>query len=398
MSQLTKKIYEEVLKEQDYVVSLRRHFHAYPEISCQEEETAKKIEEELDKLGLAHHRVANTGVVTEIVGQKEGSKTIVLRADIDALPLQENHDVPYCSKNQGAMHACGHDAHTAALLGAVKVLSENRDSFKGKVLVTFQPGEEVGYGARVIVDEGVIDQANRSFGIHVSSALPVGKIQICAGPNRAAVDQFEIVFHGLAGHVSTPEQAVDAAYMAAHYVVEAQALVTRKTNPMDPVLVGIGRIQAGTAYNIIANEAVIEGTLRTLNEETRAQVNGDLKKLAEYTASLFGGTVEYSTKDNTSVLTNDEQSSLEAQETAFEIFGKENVITSPNTGLGGDDMAEYIKRVPGVYAYVGTGNPEKPSTCAAHHTVDFDIDEDGLRVASAIYACYAVDYLNKEGE
>lgn len=388
------EIYDEILKDRDYIISLRRYFHTYPEVSCKEFATAKKIEEELDALGLKHHRVAQTGVVTEIKGLKAGNKVIVLRADIDALPLQEEHDVAYCSQNKGVMHACGHDAHIACLIGAIRALVKHRDLFGGTVLVTFQPAEEIGYGARAIIKEGVIDHAQRSFGIHVSSAVPVGKIVVATGANRAAVDQFKIIFHGLAGHVSTPELAVDAVYMAAQYVVEAQALVTRKTSPVEPVLIGIGRIEAGTAYNIIAKEAVIEGTLRTLNEETRKKINHDLKALAEYTAQLFGGSVEYMSKDNTSVLINDEKATLEVQKTAKRIFGDENVITDTPIGLGGDDMAEYIKKVPGVYAYVGTRNENKQSTTAAHHTIDFDIDEDGLRVGAAIYACYAVDYLN----
>jgi len=394
MNKEEEKIYADVLADHDYVVKLRRYFHTYPELSAQEEKTAQKIEAELDALGLKHHRIAKTGVYTEIQGNKEGNKTIVLRADIDALPLTEKHECAYKSTIEGRMHACGHDAHTAALLGAARVLVKNRDLFGGKVILTFQPGEEIGYGARIIINEGAIDGADRTFGIHMASNVPVGSVVVMPGPNNASVDQFKITVHGKSAHISTPELGVDAAYVASMIVTGVQALVTKRTNPMDNVLIGIGRVAAGTTYNIIAGEAEIEGTVRVFSPEIRDQIQRELKQLAEKTAEAYGASITYWNRDNTSPLINDPVASAEAQKTASALFGKEHVITSRTASLGGDDFAEYILKVPGVYAYVGSANPEIPETTLAHHDNQFDIDEDALSVGCAIYAAYAVDFLN----
>ena len=397
MNELENTLYQQVLEDHDYVVALRRYFHQHPETAREEFETAARIEQELDSLGIPHQRVAVTGVYAEIEGTKPctGEKRcIVLRADIDALPVTEESGPPYKSLIPGKMHACGHDAHNASLIGAARILSANRDRFAGKVILTWQPGEEVGYGARIIVDEGNIDEAGRSFGVHMASNVPVGSVVLMPGPNNASVDWFRIRVHGLGAHVSTPQRGVDAAYIASQIVVAAQALITRRTSPMDNVLIGIGKITAGTAYNVIAQEAELEGTIRAFSPEIRRDAKARLEFLAKQTAEMFGGTAELDWNDNTSALINDETAAAEAQKTAFSLFGRDHVITSRQPELGGDDFAEYIIRVPGVYAYVGSGNPENPNTLAAHHNSHFDIDENALTVAAALYTCYAVEYLN----
>jgi amidohydrolase len=394
MSEFNEKLRKDLENDKDYVIDLRRYFHMHPELSAQEENTAKKIEEELHKIGVDTYRVAETGVVGEISGNNPQGKTIVLRADIDALPMSEQHECAYKSQNEGIMHACGHDAHTAALLGAARVLAANRDLFDGKVILSFQSGEEIGYGARKMVEAGVLKGADRTFGIHAASNVESGKVVVMAGPNNASVDQFKITVHGKAAHISTPEFGVNAAYIASQIVIGIQSLVTIRTNPMENLLIGVGKVAAGTSYNIIAEEAVIEGTVRAFSHEVRAQVQKDLKTLAENTAAIYGGSVTYWNRDNTSVLINDEQSSLEAQQTARKIYGADNVITSRKPALGGDDFAEYIIQVPGVYAYVGTADANQPCTQVAHHDVHFDIDEKALLNASSLYAGYAVDFLN----
>lgn len=399
MNALEKKLYEQILADHPYVVSLRRYFHQHPEIAREEEQTARRIEQELDQLGLSHRRVAKTGVYAEITGTAPARgkpRCIVLRADIDALPIQQENDVPYKSLIPGRMHACGHDAHNAALLGAARVLSANRHRFSGKVIFTWQPGEEVGYGARPIIDEGNIDEADRSFGVHMASNVPVGKVVLMPGPNNASVDWFRIRVHGLGAHVSTPEKGVDAAYIISQIVVAAQALVTRCTNPMENVLLGIGKITAGTAYNVVAQEAEAEGTIRVFKPELRKATKARLEALAKSTAEVYGGSAELEWNDNTSALINDEQATAEAQKTAAALFGEEQIIRSRRPDLGGDDFAEYILRVPGVYVYVGSANDHNPDTRVAHHNSHFDIDEDALTVAAALYTCYAADYLNGE--
>ena len=397
MTELESVLYQQVLADHGYIVGLRRHFHQHPELPREEEETARRIERELDAIGVPHRRAAVTGVVAQIEGTKpcEGERRcIALRADTDALPVQQENDVSYKSLVPGKMHACGHDAHTAALLGAARVLAANRALFSGKVILTWQPGEEVGYGARILIDEGDIDEAARSFGLHMASNVPVGSVVLMPGANNASVDFFRIRIHGLGAHVSKPEQGVDALYIASQIVVAAQALVTRRTSPMDNVLIGIGKLCAGTAYNVIAQEAEMEGTIRVFSPELRRLTKERLDALVRQTAALYGGSAEIDWHDNTSPLLNDPAATAEAQRTAVSLFGEEKLIRSRQPDLGGDDFAEYILRVPGVYAYVGSGNPAKPDTVVAHHNARFDIDEDALTVAAALYVCYTVEYLN----
>ena len=303
MTDLQKVLYEQVLADHDYVVTLRRDFHRHPELGKEEFETAAAIERELDRIGVSHRRVAGTGVCAEILGTapaKGEPRCIALRADIDALPVQQENEVPYKSLCPGKMHACGHDGHNASLIGAARILQANRDRFSGKVILTWQPGEEIGYGARILIDEGDIDEAGRSFGVHIAPNVPVGAMVLMPGPNNASVDWFRIRVHGLSAHVSTPELGVDAAYIASQIVVAAQALITRRTSPMDNVLIGIGKIRAGTAYNVIAQEAELEGTIRVFTPELRRLTRARLEALAKQTAELFGGTVELEWNDNTS--------------------------------------------------------------------------------------------------
>ena len=394
MTQLQQRLYQEVLADHDYVVGLRRHFHQHPELGTREHETQAAIERELDSLGLVHRRIAGTGVYAEITGTAEGTpRCIVLRADIDALPITQENDPPYKSLNPGIMHACGHDGHNAALIGAARVLSKNRARFPGKVLLTWQPGEEIGRGAQEIAASGALDGAGRSFGVHMAPDVPVGSLVLMPGPNNASVDWFRIRVHGLGAHVCTPELGVDAAYIASQIVVAAQALITRRVSPMDNVLIGIGKITAGTAYNIVAQEAELEGTIRAFSPELRQLTRARLEALAKQTAALYGGSAELEWQDYTSPLINDAGAAAEAQKTAAALFGEEKVIRARRPALIGDNFAEYLLRVPGVYAYIGSRNPDKPDTCAAQHNSRFDIDERALTVAAAMYACYAADYL-----
>ena len=392
----TQYFLDEAKKIHPDVVALRRHFHMYPEISAKEYMTAEKLEEEIKKLGLNPRRVGETGVYTEIHGTGEGNKTIVLRADTDALAVKEEHLCEYTSRHEGVMHACGHDAHTASLLGATRLLAENRNLFGGTVRIHFQQGEEIGYGARIFIDEGLVDGADRTFGIHVSSKINTGAVALIPGPNNASVDWFRIHITGKSAHVSTPHLGVDAAYIAAQIMVSAQAIITRRTSPMDNVLIGIGKLSAGTAYNIVASDAEMEGTIRCLTPETRAFAKSQLENLAKTIAQSYGGEATLEWKDFTSPLINDEASAIEAQKVARELFGEKNVITSGEASLGGDDFAEYILKVPGVYAYVGSKNPDVFETGVAMHNCHFDVDEECLLVGSSLYAAYAVAFLNGE--
>lgn len=394
MKALEEKIYSEAKQDHDYVVALRRYFHAHPELSKKEYETAKRIEEELHALGLETKSVGETGVYAELKGELPGDKTILLRADIDALPVTEEHECEYMSQNPGVMHACGHDAHAAGLIGAARLLVKNKDKYGGTIRFAFQQAEEVGYGGRVFVEQGIIDGSDRTFGIHMASNVPVGSLVSMSGPNNASVDWFRINVHGLGAHISTPELGVDAAYIASQINVALQALITKRTNPMDNVLIGIGKIVAGTAYNIVAQEANLEGTIRVFTPEIRKQVKTQLEELSTAIAKSYGGTVDFEWNDNTSALINDKEATEEVQSVAKRIFGEDKVITQRQPALSGDDFAEFILKAPGSYAYVGSGNSERSETLVAHHNSHFDIDEDALLVSTALYTIYAIDYLN----
>lgn len=378
----------------DYVVELRRHFHRHPELSAKEYQTAERIEKELDQLGIVHKRVGDTGVYGEIHGTGKGEKTIILRADTDALAVEEAHECVYKSLNPGVMHACGHDGHTAGLLGATKILAAHRELFGGTVRLAFQQGEECGYGAKIFIAEGCLDGVDRSFGIHLASNVEVGKVVAAVGPNNASVDWFRITVKGKSAHITSPEQGADALYVGAQIASSVHAISCSSVNPSESLLVGVGRLTAGTTYNVIAAQAELEGTVRAFSPATRAKVKERIQRLAESLAAPYGCTAEIEWRDYTSPLINDERATEEVRATAAALFGREKIIFSRPPSLGGDDFAEFILKAPGMYAFVGSRNPAVPETCEPHHSATFDIDERALVIAASLYAAYAVDFLN----
>lgn len=419
-------------KRREELVSLRRHFHMYPEVSMQEFQTAERIEEELDKLQIPHRRVGETGVMG-ILGREtlsqgtpgreshskgtlsqgnpshgisgenipkentlsregEGGCTVVLRADIDALRIQDTKRVSYASRHEGVMHACGHDAHTAALLGAAAALKEEESRLNGTVRLFFQQGEEYGQGARIFIREGLLQRADRVFGIHVASNIPVGCVGLSAGPVNASVDHFTIRVTGKCAHVSTPHLGVDALYTAAQIVNALQAIVSRQTNPTDTVVVGIGVLQAGDAYNIVAGSAQIEGTTRCFTQEIREITNRRVREIAEAVGKANGAEISVEFENFGPPLVNDRAVCDEVREVAAGIVGEEHVVPR-ELSLAGDDFAEYLLHVPGAYAFVGTGNPANPDTTAAQHAHNYDIDEEGILIAANLYTDYAMKML-----
>ncbi len=385
---------EQLHNEHAYLTNLRRTFHQHPELGLQEFWTAERIEQELDVLGIAHQRVGATGVLGLIEGQRAGNGSIALRADIDGLPVQETGDVPYRSRNDGVMHACGHDSHIAVLLGAAKVLQGARGSFGGQIKLIFQPAEEIGYGALDFIDDGVLDSVERTFGMHAASDLPTGTLAAVEGLNFAAVDHFTITVRGKGAHVSRPNLGADALYIASSIVVAVQALVARRTNPVEPVVIGIGKFHAGTTYNALAETAEIEGTTRTVTAATRVQVHEDIINLARQTASVFGAEIDVAWRDLTPAVINPADVTAEVAAVARTIAGAVGVTERPYS-LGGDNFAELQQRVPGVYAYFGTGNPDVPNTQNSHHNGNFDLDEAALPVAASLYAEYALWWLTE---
>lgn len=377
-----------------YLSGLRREFHMHPEVSRKEFRTAERIEKELDDIGITDHkRVDGSGVYAVFHGEKPGDRVITLRADIDALPIQEeNHDLSYCSREPGVMHACGHDCHTAALLGGARLLFAHKAEFGGEVRLFFQHAEEVGYGGRVFVREGLLAGSGRVFGVHVASDIPVGWVGVKTGPNNASVDHFKITVKGKAAHVSTPHLGSDALYIASQIVVGLQALVTRRVSPVDPLVIGVGKLTAGTAYNIVAEEAVLEGTVRAMTPETRKNAQNWLTDLCIQTARLYGGEAAVEWTDFATPLVNPDLGCQEAGAVVTDLFGPQALVTDRPISLGGDDFAEFLLTVPGCYAYVG-GRGEDPHTHYPLHNGHVDIDEGVLPISAALHAEYAWRYL-----
>ena len=389
----------DVLAEKAYLTDLRRHFHAHPEVSLKEYETCKKIEGELDSMGIPHKLIGETGVYGWIDGKKAGDGvTVALRADIDALAMEDLKEVPYHSQNAGVCHACGHDAHTATLLTAAKILKAKENEFSGQVRLFFQQAEEIGQGARQFVQAGLLDGVTRVFGAHVTSHLDSGKISLTAGPQNASCDYFKIQIHGKGAHVSTPQLGVDALYIASQIVVQLQTIVSRNTDPLETVVVGVGKLQAGTQYNIVAEHAVLEGTTRSFLPEVRKFTNDRVVRIAKETAALYGAEAEVEFLDFAAPLVNDAKAVEEVTAVTAEFLPREDIISDFQKALGADDFADYLAVTRGMYAFVGTRNSKDPHTAVAHHHGLFDVDEEALLISCNVYVDYALWVLNEKPE
>lgn len=386
-------IREDVQKQEGYIVSMRREFHQHPEASLREFETALRIEKELDDIGVPHERVGETGVIGYL-GKKEG-KAVAMRADTDALEIGEKSDAEYVSRNPGLMHACGHDGHMAALLGAVRVLKDREDELEGEVRLLFQQAEEIGQGARQFVAAGHLANVERVLGIHVSSGLDTGTITVTPGPVGASCDYFRARVVGKSSHVGKPHMGIDALYVASLCVVNLQGIVARMTNPVDPVVVGVGVLNAGTRYNIIAGEAILEGTFRTFSLETRDRTQEAIERVLRSTCEGYGAQLEVEFRSYSSPVINDRESAVFTAEIAKVIVGEANVQTDQEKSLGADDFAELQLAVPGVYVNVGTRNPLDEGTAYPHHHERFDLDEKGLLIAAELYVRFAIASLRK---
>lgn len=390
--ELVKDIKQLAKENRDYVISLRRHFHQYPELSMEEYETSKKVKEELDKMGIEYRSAANTGIIATIKGDKPG-KTIALRADMDALPVEELTDFDFKSKIDGRMHACGHDSHTAMLLGAAKILNGMKDKINGTVRLLFQPAEESAKGAFAMIDDGAVDGVDGIFGIHIWAQVPVGKVSVEAGPRMACADWFYINVKGKGGHGSQPENCIDALVASSAIVMNLQTLVSRETRPHDSLVLTVGLLKSGTRFNVVAEEGYMEGTTRCFNPELRKQLPVKMERIIKSTAEAFGATAKLEFDFAVAPTINDEQCAKIGQGSVEKILGPEGNYHFEKV-TGGEDFSHYLEKVPGAIAFVGCRNEEK-DCCYAHHNGKFAIDEDGIEVGTALYAQYAIDFLNK---
>lgn len=365
-----------------YVVSLRRRLHEYPELSFQEFETARTIEGELRSMGLSPRRMGGTGVVADIVGLP-GGRTVAVRADMDGLPVVEENRVDYVSKNRGVMHACGHDAHMAMLLGLARIFVENRGCFRGRLRLIFQPAEEQPPGgARLLISEGVLEGVDYIIGQHVFSTIPAGKVAVYYGPMMANSDRFVVRFHGRGGHGSAPHETVDPIVAASYYVVLAQTIVSRRVDPLKAAVVTFGTFNAGYRYNVIAAHAELTGTVRTLDDETRSLIRSELKRLLEGLCGSMGLGYEFEYEEGYPVLVNNPEVAGVVEEAAAAVLGREAVL-HPDPVMGGEDFGYYLQKVPGAFYFLGVGNPSKGIT-SPQHSPTYELDEDALKHGVAI--------------
>lgn len=386
------EIKELAKKNKDYVISLRRHFHQYPEASMQEFETSKKIKEELDKMGIEYVSAGGTGVVATIKGANPG-KTVALRADIDALSVEELTDFEFKSKNEGMMHACGHDCHISMLLGAAKILNEVKDQINGTVKLLFQPGEENAKGAFAMIDDGALDGVDGIFGMHIWADVPVGKVSIEPGPRMASADWFYINVKGKGGHGSQPENCIDAVVASSAIVMNLQSIVSRETKPSSPLVLTVGMLNSGTRFNVIAEDGYMEGTTRCFDPELRKQLPVMMERVIKNTAEAYRAEATLDFDFAVAPTINDSQCAEIGQGSVEKILGKEGNYHFEKL-TGGEDFAHYLEHVPGAIAFLGCRNEEK-GCCYAHHNGKFAVDEDALETGAALYAQYAVDFLNK---
>ena len=383
---------KELAKEyKDYTIELRRDFHLHPEPSLEEFRTCKRIQEELTKLNIPHRVVANTGVVAEIGGKLPG-KVIALRGDMDALQVNECTNVTYSSKTSGMMHACGHDGHTAMLLGACKILKTIEDKIQGSVKIYFQPAEEIAQGAlKMLEEEPLKGKVDGCFAIHLWSDIPVGTISVEAGPRMASADFFKIEITGKGGHGSLPHQTIDSVVVGSALVMNLQSIISREISPIDAGVVTIGSFQSGTRFNVIASQAILEGTIRAFSKETRAHIEASLRRMIKTTCETYRATGELTYNYGTTPVINDEACSKIAEKSVETILGKDG-LTKFEKITGGEDFCYFTESVPGVLAFVGSRNSDKNADYPHHHE-KFNIDEDALEYGSALYAQYAFDFL-----
>lgn len=375
------------------LVETRRDFHRWPELSFTEIQTAARIAQALHGMGLeVQTGVAKTGLVALLRGARPG-KTLLVRADIDALPLHEEATHSYVSRNPGVMHACGHDAHMAMLLGAIRLLAEHRDRLAGTIKFVFQPAEEGPGGADLMIAEGVLQDpaVDAALGFHIWNELPVGTVGVRAGALMASSDEFELHVHGEGSHGADPHLGTDAVVVAAHIVTALQTVVSRMVSPLESAVLTIGQITSGSGHNIVAQHALMTGTVRTFNEQLRAELPGRIEQLASNVARAFGATCELRYKPQYPVTVNDPAMACLVRRAAELAVGKANVVEAERT-MGSEDMAYFLQEVPGCYFLIGSANSEK-GLDKPHHHPSFDIDEDALPVGVKVIVLSVLDYL-----
>lgn len=375
------------------LVEWRRDFHMHPELGYEEVRTSGIVKEFLDGLGIEFHECAKTGICAIIRGK--GDRTIGLRADMDALPLMEKDNKEYSSKVPGKMHACGHDAHTAILMGAAMILNDMKDELNGNVKLFFEPAEETTGGARLMVEEGVLEnpRVDAVIGLHVDERIECGKIGVKRGIVNAASNEFNIRITGRGGHGAQPNATVDPIVISANVITALQSIVAREIAPTSPAVLTIGRIHGGTANNIIPESVEIGGILRTMTPEEREYAKKRLTEVAAGVAETMRGKAEVDMIESYPCLHNDDQMASLLISSADKVISQDKIEILKNPSMGVESFAYFSMERPSAFYYLGTRNENKGTTCPAHN-VGFDIDEDALAIGVAVQCATVFDFLN----
>ena len=380
----------------DEVVAIRRHLHQHPELSFVEFETSKYIQSKVDQWGITYEAgMVKTGIVVLVEGNNPSKKVIALRADIDALPIQEENNFPYRSVNDGVMHACGHDLHTSSLLGVVKILNELKSEFEGTVKCFFQPGEErLPGGASLMIKEGILENPKPEivFGQHVYPDLPCGKVGFRPGIYMASADELYVTVHGKGGHGALPHKNVDPVLITSHIMVALQQVVSRQAKPDVPTVLSFGKVVANGSTNVIPAKVELEGTFRTFNEEWRAEAHEKMVKMAKSIAESMGGTCDFEVRKGYPFLVNDEHVTLRAKKVAQQFLGEENVVDL-DLRMTAEDFSYYSQEMPGCFYRLGTARPEEQKVSGLH-TSTFNLDENAIELGVGLMAAMAIEELN----
>ncbi len=390
------EIKNEINKFKDELITLRRDFHMYPELGFKEFRTQKIVEKYLKSCGLKVKRMTKTGVVALLEGDNSG-QTLLMRADMDAIPIEEENDILYKSRNKGVMHACGHDGHMAMLLVAAKILSKYRGEINGNIKFVFQPNEEEA-GAKYMVEDGVLEnpKVDAAIGIHLWSPLEIGQISIDEGPVMGAHDNFKLTIKGKGGHTAMPHEAVDPVLIAAQIIIGAQSIQTKEINALSPTLINFSKINAGNASNVIPEVVTMEGTLRYLYEGGANSIERPRERLERVVAGIcktFNAEYEMEIIPSNFPVVNEKKMTNLVRTIALDLVGEENLV--PYITMAGEDFSEFTIGIPSTFYFVGVGNKKK-ETNYPHHHPKFNIDEEALIIGTEMHIRTALKYLSGE--
>ncbi|QUI25038.1 amidohydrolase [Vallitalea pronyensis] len=393
---MTDNIREKAKDIEARLIDIRRDIHAHPEIGFEVERTADLVADELQKLGMeVRKQVGISGVIGTLRGKHPG-KTILLRADMDCLPIEEENDVPYRSKHEGLMHACAHDAHTTWLLGAAMILADYKEQLHGNVKFLFQPAEELGGGALKMYEDGALDnpKVDAAIGFHVWPTMDAGKIGVRYGALCAAPDCFKLIIKGKGGHGAQPDKCIDPITVACQVQLGLQNIVSRVVSPTEPLVITTAKINAGTSYNIIPAEVTMEGTVRTHDKQLREDIPHMMERVIKGITDAYGATYTFDFIPYYPSLFNDHGLTKVVEDAAIKVMGQEHVIQIDKPTMGGEDFTYLLDNIPGSFFIVGTYNEEKGITSPLHSST-FNIDETILKDASATLTQLVLDYLQE---